>query len=232
MATNINWIHLDPRTRLLVLVFGSVLAFTTSSAGLWVALGTMCLYLLVQGMGWSALQFSTGFVILYGLSFLINTYAASLGPVFGFMLYYFMRFIPVMMAAAALGKASPGELIAALQKMRLPKTVIIPLAVSLRYMPGIAQEYQAIQEAARLRGVSLTLLGFLKDPQLTLECALVPLLMRSLKIADELAASAASRGIEHPGERTSLRRVQFRCIDAVVLLAVVLISGIFGGVIL
>lgn len=223
-----KWIRLDPRTRLVVLLLCAVLAFTTSSTGLWIALATMCSYLLAQGMGRIALNFSTAFVVLYGLNSLINTYAASLGPIFGFMLYYFMRFIPVMMAAAALGKASPGELIAALQKMRLPKTVIIPLAVSLRYMPGIAQEYQAIQEAARLRSVSMTFLGFLKNPQLTLECALVPLMMRSLKIADELAASAASRGIEHPGQRTSLRQVQFRLIDTLVLLAVLMIGGIGG----
>jgi energy-coupling factor transport system permease protein len=223
-----KWIRLDPRTRLLVLLFCAVLAFTASNTGLWMALGTMGLYLLAQGMGRRALQFSIAFFVLYGLNFLINTYAASLGPIFGFMLYYFMRFIPVMMAAAALGTASPGELIAALQKMRLPKSVIIPLAVSLRYMPGIAQEYRAIQEAARLRGVSLTLLGFLKNPQITLECALVPLLMRSLKIADELAASAASRGIEHPGPRTSLRVVQFQWVDALVLLVVFILGGIGG----
>jgi energy-coupling factor transporter transmembrane protein EcfT len=232
MTNKPRWIQLDPRTRLLILLFCAVLAFTASSIGLWAALGMMFLYLLVQGLGRNAVQFSAGFAVLYGLQVLINTYAAILGPIFGFMLYYFMRFIPVMMAATALGTASPGELIAALQKMRLPKTVIIPLAVALRYMPGIAQEHQAIQEAARLRGVSLTFFGFLKNPQLTLECAMVPLLMRSLKIADELAASAATRGIEHPGQRTSLRQVQFRYIDALVLLTVLLIGGMFGGFLL
>ncbi|NTW02203.1 MAG: energy-coupling factor transporter transmembrane protein EcfT, partial [Oscillochloris sp.] len=165
----------------------------------------------------------------YGLQFLINTFVASLGHIFGFMLYYFMRFIPLMMAAAALGTASPGELIAALQKMRLPKSVIIPLAVGLRYMPGIAQEYQAIQQAARLRGVSVSFFGFLRNPQLTLECALVPLLMRSLKIADELAASAVTRGIEYPSARSTLHPVQLRFADGIVAALMLAASiGILG----
>ncbi|NTV63423.1 MAG: energy-coupling factor transporter transmembrane protein EcfT, partial [Oscillochloris sp.] len=69
----------------------------------------------------------------------------------------------------------------------------------------------------RLRGVSLTVFGFLRQPRLTLECALVPLLMRSLRIADELAASAATRGIEHPGERSSLRPLRLRVADGAVM---------------
>lgn len=211
-----SWLRLDPRTRLLVLLLCALLAFTAPIAGLWSALGLMCGYLLLQGMGRQALQFSFVFALLYGLQVLINTYAASLGPIVGFMLYYFMRFIPVMMAAAALAKASPGALIAALQAMRLPKTITIPLAVGLRYFPGVVQEYLAIQQAARLRGLALTPLGLLRRPQLTLECALVPLLMRSLKIADELAASAATRGIEYPGPRSALHPVQLRVVDGVV----------------
>ncbi|NTW02464.1 MAG: hypothetical protein HGA19_14485, partial [Oscillochloris sp.] len=115
-----TWLRLDPRTRLLVLLICAGLAFTVSSAGLWLALGAMFVYLVAQGMLRPAVQFGLGFAVLSGLLFLINIYAPSLGPIFGFMLYYFMRFIPVLMAAAALGTASPGELIAALQKLHLP----------------------------------------------------------------------------------------------------------------
>ncbi|NCC30414.1 MAG: energy-coupling factor transporter transmembrane protein EcfT [Chloroflexia bacterium] len=231
MSKHLTWLRLDPRTRLLVLLICAAQAFTVAVAGLWLALGVMFLYLLAQGMVRPALQFTLGFAVLYGLQLLIHTYAPSLSLIFGFMLYYFMRFIPVFMAAAALGAASPGELIAALQKLYLPRTVIIPLAVMLRYMPGIAQEYQAIQQAARLRGVSMSIFGLLRRPRLTLECALVPLLMRSLKIADELAASAATRGIEHPGKRSTLRPVQLRLADGVIAALMLIASiGILGYV--
>lgn len=229
MSKHLPWLRLDPRTRLLVLLICAGLAFTVSGAGLWLALGMMFLYLLAQGMLRPALQFTLGFAVLYGLQFLIHTYVPSLSLIFGFMLYYFMRFIPVLMAAAALGTTAPGELIAALQKLRLPRAVIIPLAVMLRYLPGITQEYQAIQQAARLRGVALSFLGFLRQPQLTLECALVPLLMRSLKIADELAASAATRGIDHPGERSTLRPVRLRLADGAIMALMLTASiGIVG----
>ena len=58
----------------------------------------------------------------------------------GFMAFFAARFIPVAMAASALTASPPGELVAALQKMRMPKAVIIPLAVGLRFMPCIARD--------------------------------------------------------------------------------------------
>ncbi|ACV63436.1 cobalt transport protein [Desulfofarcimen acetoxidans DSM 771] len=209
--------HLDPRTKLFVLILCGILAFIIGDAGLFVLIGAMTVYLLIQGMIKKALQYLLAFGILYGVQYIIHAYVPGAAVIFGFMAFFAARFIPVTMAASALSALPPGELIAALQKLRMPKTVVIPLAVGFRFMPCIAREFSAIRDAMRLRGISFASAKCIRNPTMTIECAFVPLLMRSLKISDELAASASARGIDNPGVRTCLRRIQLSLADGVVM---------------
>lgn len=41
----------------------------------------------------------------------------------------------------------------ALQRWHLPQTVIIPLAITVRYFPTLREEQQAISDAMKLRNV-------------------------------------------------------------------------------
>lgn len=221
-------LSLDPRTRLLVVLLSLLITFFASNAAVVAFMLLMLLYLAVQELLGRAVSLVAIFAGLFALYvFVLKTMSAPMVPLIGFMLFYLMRLMPVVMAAVALGAASPGELIAALQTLRLPKSIIISLAVILRYMPGIAAQYRAVQDAARLRGVSMNVFGFFRHPILTLECALVPLLMSSLKISDELAASAAARGIEYPGPRSSLRQLRIRFADMLVVVLMTLAVVVF-----
>ncbi len=223
-------IHFDPRTKLFAVLLCGTLAFLVNETGLIVLLAAMSGYLLVQGMYKKVLRFLLGFGLLFGLQHIIYTYLASAAAIFGFIVFIAARFIPVLMAASVLSSAAPGELIAALQKLHIPKAVIIPLAVGLRFMPCIAGEFSAIRDAMRLHGLSLASLNTLAHPVITLEYILVPLLMRSMKISDELAASASARGIDNPGPRTSLRRLRFGPADGlavVIFSAAGLITGLY-----
>ena len=212
-------VHIDPRTRLFAVIICGVLIFTVNKAGLIILLTYMAIYLSVQGMPIKSVKYLLSFAVLYGLQYAIGAYATGAAAIFGFMAFFVARFIPVAMAASSLSAVSPGELIAALQKLRLPKAVIIPLAVGLRFMPCIAREFSAIRDAMHLRGISPVSFHALAHPAMTMECIYVPLLMRSMKISDELAASASARGIDNPGVRTCLRQLRFRLADGIVMLA-------------
>jgi energy-coupling factor transport system permease protein len=50
-----------------------------------------------------------------------------------------------------------------------------------------------------------------------LEYVFVPLMMRCVRIADELSASAVARGIENPQVHTALLPLKLRLTDAVYL---------------
>ena len=67
-----------------------------------------------------------------------------------------------------------------------------------------------------MRDVSPTLIGFIRQPVMTVECIYVPLLTAASKTADELSIAAVTRGIENPEPRTCLVRIQFRLADFII----------------
>ncbi|HOO27655.1 MAG TPA: energy-coupling factor transporter transmembrane component T [Lachnospiraceae bacterium] len=219
---------LDPRTKLFVVLFCGTFTFLADEKGLLLLFVMMLVYLSVQGMYKKALKFFPVFVLLFMLQHMITAYLTGAVAVLGFVVFIIVRFMPVFMAVSVLSAVAPGELIAALQKLRLPKAVIIPLAVGLRFMPSISREFLAIRDAMCLRGISPFSINALRHPVMTMECIFVPLLMRSMKISDELAASASARGIDNPGSRTCLRQLYFGIFDGLAL-AVLLTAGIITG---
>ena len=228
MKAEIGTLHFDPRTKLFAVLLLGAFTFVINETGLFFLLAVMSVYLLVQGMCKKALKFLLGFGFLFGLQQLIYAYLTGAAAFFGFVVFIIARFIPVLMAASALSATGPGELIAALQKLHIPKAVIIPLAVGLRFMPSISKEFSAIRDAMRLRGISLASSNTLAHPVMTIECVFVPFLMRSMKISDELAASATVRGIDNPGPRTCLRQLHFGLSDRIALFAFCTVGIITG----
>lgn len=217
MRSNRRQLDLDPRTRLLIVVVCGLLAFLVNGIGLVTLFILASLYLLALGIQKALPKFALAFAILFGLQGLISFYFPDV-TVFAFVIFIAARFIPVLMAASALSALSPGELIAGLQRMHVPRSVIISLAVSLRFMPCISKEFLAIRDAMHLRGIALSSTNTLTHPIVTAECILVPLLIRSMKISDELASSAFTRGIDNPDSRTCLRQLHLGLADGIAIL--------------
>jgi hypothetical protein len=133
----------------------------------------------------------------------------------------------VFLAGIILSTTKVSEFLTAMNKAHIPNKVVIPLAVMLRYIPTVREDWGYIKDAMRLRDVTPSVLGFLKKPAMTVECLYVPLLMTASNAADELSAAALTRGIENPRPRTCLLRIYLRGRDwAVMVLAVcVLVLG-------
>ena len=102
------------------------------------------------------------------------------------------------MPAYLLAKIPSGKLTACLRKMPIPTRIMLVLIVMLRFAPTVLHEFGEVREAMKIRGFLKSVGNVLKHPMDTLEYAIVPMVFRSLKIADELAASAIVRGIESP----------------------------------
>ena len=105
------------------------------------------------------------------------------------------------------------DLVAALQKMHVPKGAIITLAVVFRYLPTIGDEFRYIHNTMKLRGIGLTPGNILRHPLGTMEYVLVPLIIRSMTVADELSASAMTRGLDLKTKRSSYREVRLEPFD-------------------
>ena len=128
--------------------------------------------------------------------------------------YIFMiwKMSPVIIAAFVLIKAPPGEIISVLQHLRVPRKAMLMLIVAFRFVPTAVSETRMIKDAMKNRGM-LYAGHMVRHPVQTLEYVLVPLLIRSMNIADELSVSAITRGAECPGEKHSYYETRMHFID-------------------
>lgn len=80
------------------------------------------------------------------------------------------------------------------------------------------------------RGIGISVRSVLTKPMMTLEYTMVPLLMSTATIADELAAASLSRGLDADTKRTSIEDVRLRLQDYLLILFSIVIA-VTGGMV-
>lgn len=207
----------DPRTKLIFMVAMSMFTFMAANTVTLMSFFMIALYFqLRSGRYLLAAMNGMIYLIVLGIDALVTQYVANamLQVSLGMFTDVVERLIPTFMIAGwAIQTTETSELISALQNMRVPKGVMIALAVAFRFVPTVRHEFWYIQNTMKLRGVSLNWRNLLRHPLKTMEYSLVPLLMRSMKIAEELAASALTRGLDRENRRTSHQEVRLRPYD-------------------
>lgn len=69
---------------------------------------------------------------------------------------FFMRFVPgIMMGYITVRTTTVSEFVAAMKKLHLPEQIIIPMSVIFRFFPTVVEEYNAIGDAMKMRGIRL-----------------------------------------------------------------------------
>ncbi|HEP4951455.1 TPA: energy-coupling factor transporter transmembrane protein EcfT [Streptococcus pyogenes] len=127
------------------------------------------------------------------------------------------KFIVPIMAAYLTFKIPSGKLIAVFQKCALPQNIILILLVIIRFIPTISGEFKTIREAMKVRGFTGSVKRVLFHPLQTMEYAVVPLIFRSIKVGDELAAASIVRGIENPTKKNSYYETKFTKVDLIII---------------
>ena len=221
--------ELDPRMKLILIV-----VFTTSSylsqnteALLWNYFLIVGLYL-ARGLWRSARKTAILFACFVILDFLIEylpwqDFRATLDIIVFFLQRISIFFVMWNWMSTRLRIS---DLTTALQNMHVPKGGILTLAVVFRYLPTVGDEFRYISNTMKLRGIGLTFGNIVRHPVATIEYALVPLIIRSMTVGDELAASAMTRGLDLKSKRTSYRDVRLRLRDILVTACIVGIAAI------
>ncbi|WP_287163393.1 energy-coupling factor transporter transmembrane component T [Clostridium sp.] len=163
----------------------------------------------------SPIKISLGYFGLILVEYLGGKY---LSGTLALMIITFSQFIKMILPCALLASimistTKVSEFMGALNKMKVSKKVIIPLTVMIRYFPVVFEDWKNIKDSMRMRDVSPTFLGFLKNPSDTIECIYVPMLMSASKVSDELSAAAITRGIENPNPRTCMVKMKMKFCD-------------------
>ena len=128
------------------------------------------------------------------------------------------RLIPIFVALGLLFALPAAKLTAGIRQLPIPAGAQLMLTVMLRFVPTVIAETAGIRDAMRVRGLLGSPLTVLRSPLRTVEYAVVPLIFRELKLADEMSAAAVVRGIESPCVKHGYYVNRMRPADAVFML--------------
>lgn len=229
-VTEKKGLTLDPRTKLLLLITITTLMFSTSNQGIMNVIKPV-LSLVPFALILSERRFKTAgnYLILYILCFALERVALyDLSGTLSFLVLavtsIMTRFAPgIMMGAYLIASTSVSEFISSMERMHISEKIVIPLSVIFRFFPTISEEYRAIQDAMRMRGIRVGK----RNPFLMIEYRLVPLMVSVVKIGDELSAAALTRALGAPVKRTNMCRIGFGIQDVVCMLLCILCFGVF-----
>ena len=229
---------LDPRSKLALML--SIVFFNMGGVGSDIKavvlisklLGLIPIILLLTSKQWKK-------VLVYGGAYAVLTLVSfELFPVMDGGVKIFLticcagvlRFMPgLIMGAYILSSTTVSEFIAAFHRMHIPQQITIPLSVMFRFFPTVIEEMQSINAAMKMRDIRL----FGKNAGKLIEYRLIPLLVCSVNIGQELSAAALTRGLSAPKKRTNICRIGFHLQDIAAFVtalspAAVIICNRFG----
>lgn len=212
-------IKLDPRTKLfMILVVSAVVMMSATTPLLWalrIGMTTVPIALLIVEKHYAS---AFRFLVLYAVALILNFTCInenSTGFLMAFLMGYcsiIVQFIPAMITAWYVVRTTKiDEFVSAMQKMHMPDGITISLAVVMRFFPTIKEEYAAIRDAMKMRGV---MLGGGNAAKM-IEYRMIPLLFSCVNIGDELSAAAITRGLGGKAKRTSVEVLKMRVQDYV-----------------
>ena len=210
---------LDPRTKFfLVLCMGfSITVFVPMYVELINILLFACLFVL-NGQAKTAVKLTVFFQVLAALSY-IPQGTGILSMVVLPVVFMVRRFMLPIVAGKYLIDSTPvGLLMSALEKLKMPASIVITLSVMFRFFPTLGEEYRNIKNAMKMRGIGLNALNVVLHPLVTLEYVMVPLLSSASRIGDELAAAGHTKGVDAPGKKVRYKTACFTLADVFVSL--------------
>lgn len=207
---------LDPRTHLAsFLAVGVAAMLVTGLLETALLQAIAAAYLAANGRPKLAAKACASFAAVCGLSFL------PLSGLYGVLFVSVLHMVPPFTVGCALFTLSPSAIMCALDRWRVPQGVLVGVCMVFRFASILSFEVRSIVRGIRMRGIFPRALDVVRHPALAYECIYTPLVMRSLRLSSELAASAELRGIEIGEGRTSVYHVGLSARDAVCALLVI-----------
>jgi len=226
-----SWLHrLDPRVKLLLTTCGAALILSYSNV--WIMLGLVLLY---GAMVWAAgvgerlrwvwrstaptmAMVAVLWVLLYpatGTAW-VSIWVVRIGP------ENVARGVAVALRIGALALAilvwlcttDQAALVRGLVSLGLPYEWGLTLAMSLRYLPTMANTFRTISEAQQARGLELREGGALARARKYVPI-LVAMIIAALRTADQLSRVLEARALGAVPRRTYLRTLHLRRADLV-----------------
>lgn len=151
----------------------------------------------------------------------LDVYADAIGR--GLSLVARLLALEVVAFTVILTTAAP-EVIAALDRLRVPRQLSFVTALTLQLVPVLRREVSTVLDAQRARGLRA-------GGPTALARALVPVIVASVERIERLSMSLEARGFGGPARRTSWRETTFGARERVLVVGAVLagVAGVAAG---
>lgn len=215
-----NYLKFDPRSKLCVVFFASIsLMFPLSFPLECIMIGLMFSCLVLSGSFKKGLFFVGVFFALFAADQFLFYYVPSfIGALLDFLAVGNRRLLPTIMAVTfALDHTKISEWLAALQRLRIPATVLVPLAILFRFFPMAIKEIFYVRRAMKFRGIAVSFFALFRHPLQTMEYLFVPLLLSAEETSLNLSASALVRGLGNKNEHTSYYQLRLKSYDYILI---------------
>ena len=223
---------LDPRTKIILLLAANIPAFTSDKWYVLILTAMIPLSLMLFAKRYRVVVIGT---LLYAISLsgdfvLRNMPVGVITVTFGLMAGIVLRMMPgILMGYFLLTTTMVSEFVAAMERIHIPRQIIIPFSVMFRFFPTIKEENSAINDAMRMRDISF---GKTRGGLISLmEYRIVPLFISCVKIGDELSSSALTRGLGSPVKRTNICKIGFHAVDIIYMIfaLVTIVLFVYSG---
>lgn len=209
---NRSVLALDPRTKLFLLILLCIFSLGGAGGAAATQLTPVLtlapfLFLLASAKWGGAFLYATLYTISHLLEIEVLPVISGV-PYISILLFCgaVSHFMPcIMMGYFVISTITVSEFVAALERSHIPQTITIPLSVMFRFFPTVMEEFNAINDAMRMRGIRF---GGGHVGRIV-EYRLIPLLICSVKIGEELSAASLTRGLGTPVKRTNICEIGF-----------------------
>lgn len=222
---------LDPRlAAYIVILFGAGAMFMNQAITAHIFCAVAAFYLI------AVKSFKTSFISLgiYGIIALLMSNVSKIHNTSAMLLvvslsYFVQKLIVLfMMGSFFTHVTSIPYVVSAMQKIKAPDALAVPLMVALRFFPTIHDDFKSLKDSLKLRHISIRPLSFIIHPVRMMEYLFVPILMKSLRTSDELSASAMLRGFEHIKEQTLMYPLKMKLKDYFVgIMSTLIVAALF-----
>lgn len=206
--------NLDPRTKLYLILLANLMLFFHANR---ITEMILVVLFLIPMYGAGKKKTALRFFIIYWVMIAMDIWLIPIAE--GFLLNFISllsvgirMMLPCLITGAyAFTTTTVGGFVCAMRKLHIPESVIIPCVVVIRYFPTVREDYIEVRNAMSLRGIGG--MGFIRHPARTLENILIPLLMNSNNVAQDLSVAALTKGISIAGPHTCMYELRVTWLD-------------------
>lgn len=226
------FLDISPITKIVIFIMSSIIMIRSGSMLAEYIVGTISALFLLNAKAWKLFYtFSLvffGTLLLEQLAKITNT--AQVFAVIFVICNVIRIFLPTMAMYYVLAEKTTGsEYLAVFKKLRIPDAFAVSFVVMLRFIPTLIEHLQNIRKALVFRNIRIGPIYFIRHPVVSIERLVVPMLISSGKVMEELSAAAMTRGLDVGRKRTAIVRFKLGFVDILLLIAAISTIVFFEG---